>query len=207
MEQIDWLAFNRLGIEINLSTSIKRFKEQILEKIQSIVNDLDLIATDTFATEILVEYKKNLNVSLSIKAVRERKSQEKAEADRLQMQIVSKRTAQLRTIGLVYHDLTRTFNWMNDESVMVKNSDVETLNDSDWIKKYSEIEGKVKRQTQIPFPAPLQAPTVEALKNNPPQEAQPEIFEAKFMVSDTYDRLMLLSKFLKDNRYNYINID
>lgn len=101
MEQIDWLTFNRFGVEINLSTSIKKYKEQILETIQGVVNDLDLINTDTYATEILVEYKKSLNVSQSIKIVRERKSQEKNEADRLHMQIVSKRTAQLRSIWFV----------------------------------------------------------------------------------------------------------
>lgn len=211
MEEIDWLTFNRLCIrlciEINLSTSVKKYKEQVLEGIQAIVNDLDLVNTDAYATEILVEYKKSLNVSQSIKIVRERKAQEKTEADRLHMQVVSKRTAQLRSIGLVYHDLTRTYNWMNDESVMVKNSDVEALSDSDWTKKYSEVESKVNRQRQIQFTVPLQAPVVEKQNNTPKKEKEPEVFEAKFMVKETYDRLMILSKFLKDNGYSYENID
>lgn len=205
MEQIDWLTFTRLGIEINLSTTVKKYKEQILEKLQAIVNDLDLIATDTFATEIFVEYKRTLNISLSIKTVRERKANEKAEADRILMQTVSKRTAQLRTIGLVYHDLTRTYNWVNDQSVMVKHSEAESLSDTDWQKKITELENKTKRPVQLPIP--LQAPTVEGQSNPTKTEVKPEAFDAKFWVTDTYDRLMLLSKFLKDNGYNYKNID
>lgn len=205
MEQIDWLSFTRLGIEINLSTTVKKYKEQILEKIQGVVNDLDLINTDIYATEILVEYKQNLNVSQSIKIVRERKSQEKIEADRLHMQIVSKRTAQLRSIGLVYHDLTRTYNWVNDESVMVKHSEVESLSDTDWQKKIAELESKTRRPLQIPIP--LQAPTIEVQSPPIQTETKIEVFEAGFVVTDTYDRLMLLSAFLKDNGYNYKNID
>lgn len=207
MEQIDWLPFTRIGIEINLSTTVKKYKEQILEKIQGVVNDLDLINTDIYATEILVVYKQNLNISQSIKIVRERKVQEKTEADRLHLQMVSKRTAQLRSIGLVYHDLTRTYNWPHDESVMVKNSDVEELSDTDWLSKYSQIESKVKAQRSIPFSSPLQAPAVELPNKTTEKKAEPESFEAKFMVKDTYERLMLLSKFLKENGYTYENID
>lgn len=207
MEQIDWLTFSRFGIEINLSTTLKKYKEQVLEKIQTVVNDLELINTDTYATEMLVEYKTNLNVSQAIKTVRDRKANEKAEAVRLQMQVTSKRTAQLRSIGLVYHDITRTYNWVNDESVMIKNSDVEMLSDIDWTKKYGEIESIVKKSIQVGTPTSLRAPTIRIEQHSKKEEVKPEVFEAKFSLSDTYERLMQLSKFLKDNGYNYKNID
>lgn len=207
MEQIDWLTFSRLGIEINLSTTLKKYKEQVLEKIQTLVNDIELINTDTYASEILVEYKKNLNVSQAIKNVRDRKAAEKAEATRLQMLVSSKRTAQLRSIGLVYHDITRTYNWVNDESVMIKNSDVEMLSDTDWTVKYSEIESIVRKSMQQQNPTPLRAPTNSVVKHTQKEVVKTEIFEAKFSLSDTYERLMQLSKFLKDNGYNYKNIE
>lgn len=209
MEQLDWLTFKSLNIDINLSTSPKKYKEQILKTVQDIVSDLDLIKTDQHSAEILVEYKKDLNVSQAIKTVRERKTAEKIEADRQQLEMIKRRTAQLHSLGFVYHDLNRTYNWVTDESVMIKYSDVEAFPDDDWTKKYVEFENIIRERKPKPIQKPtiLGTPVINVPKAAPKQEAAPETFEAKFMVTDTYERLTKLSNYLKENGYNYQNID
>ncbi len=81
-ENIDFLKFTNTGIEVNLSTSIKKYKEQIQEFIERVKSDLTLIDSEEHSTEILVEYKKTLNVSQAITNVRYRKQAEKEEAEK-----------------------------------------------------------------------------------------------------------------------------
>ncbi len=203
IEQISWLSFEKLGIDITLSTTEKKYKEQILAFVQKVVDDLDLIKTETHSAEMLVEFKKSLNASQAIKIVRERKQAEKEEADRLLNERTNKRTAKLRSLSFVYHDLTRTYNWIKDEMVMVSYSDIENLSDEDWIKKYTELESRTKIQEEVK-PEVLQAPTVEAPKQEPIKaETKEELFEAQFSVKGTYAELKALSEFLKSNNYNY----
>lgn len=81
-ENIDFLKFTNTGIEVNLSTSIKKYKEQIHKFIERVKSELTLIDSEEHSTEILVEYKKTLNVSQAITNVRYRKQAEKEEAEK-----------------------------------------------------------------------------------------------------------------------------
>lgn len=216
MEQIDWLKFERLGLEINLSTSEKKYKEQILEKVQKIVDDLSLISSDKYSSEMLVEYKKTLNVSFAIKTVRERKEAERIEAERRISIRTNKRKASVTSLYLVYHDLTRTYNWVNDEKVLIRLSDIENMSDEEWIKKYTEIESVVKSEkkdtTPLQAPVIIAPPTklgvkVENTEVKPADEKKEETFEAKFLVVGTHTELINLSEFLRSNKYKYQNID
>lgn len=69
---IDFLTLDRSGIKINKSTSDKSLREQAQAFIDKVSDDLELIRTQEHSTEILVEYKKTLNVSVAIMAVTER---------------------------------------------------------------------------------------------------------------------------------------
>lgn len=66
---IPFVTFERLGINITLSTSVKSLKEQITQYLDKIVDDLALIETQENKAEILVEYKQSLNVSQAITTV------------------------------------------------------------------------------------------------------------------------------------------
>lgn len=204
MEQIEWLSFDRLNIDVNLSTSEKKYKEQILSSVQKIVDDINLISTETFSAEMLVEFKKNLNASQSIQSVRKRKEDERLEAERLKSDRTNQRRRQIQSLTFVYHDLTRTFNWIHDESVMVTLGDLENLPNDEWVVKFVELESKTKQdQPEEEKPQILQAPTVE----NQEQPKEEKICEAKFLVSGTYEQLKALGEFLKSNNYKYQNID
>lgn len=87
---IDFVTYEQAGINVTLSASLKSLKEAAKTFIEKIVSDLALIETFTdLKAEILVEYKKSLNVSAAItgvkaraKAVQEEQARQEAEAEK-----------------------------------------------------------------------------------------------------------------------------
>lgn len=87
---IDFVTYAQAGLNVTLSASLKSLKEQAKAFIDRIVSDLALIETFTdLKAEILVEYKKSLNVSDAItgvkaraKAVQEEQARQEAEAEK-----------------------------------------------------------------------------------------------------------------------------
>ena len=69
---IDFVTYSQARINVTLSSSMKSLKEQAKQFIDKIVDDLKLINTQEHKTEILVEYKKSLNVSQAITSVTNR---------------------------------------------------------------------------------------------------------------------------------------
>lgn len=69
---IDFVEYNQIGLKIGLSDSLKSLKEKIKNFIDQRVSDIELIGTQEHRTEILVEYKKTLNVSNAITSVNNR---------------------------------------------------------------------------------------------------------------------------------------
>lgn len=89
-KEIDFVSYGQAGLNVTLSTSLKSLKEQAKAFIDRIVSDLALIETFTdLKAEILVEYKKSLNVSDAItgvkaraKAIQEEQARQAAEAEK-----------------------------------------------------------------------------------------------------------------------------
>lgn len=69
---INFITYEQAKINVTLSASIKSLKEQVKAFIDKIVDDLDLIETQEYKAEILVEYKQTLNVSQAITTVTNR---------------------------------------------------------------------------------------------------------------------------------------
>jgi len=69
---IDFITYEQAKINVTLSASIKSLKEQVKAFIDKIVDDLNLIETQEYKTEILIEYKQTLNVSQAITTVTNR---------------------------------------------------------------------------------------------------------------------------------------
>jgi len=210
VEGIGWLTFDRLNIEINLSTGEKKYRERISGEIGRIRDDLAMIASDGYSAEILVEYKKTLNAPQAVQTVRQRKEAERIEAERIRDDRTALRTNLLLGLSFVYHDLTKTYNWIFDESVMIPFSEVENLPEEEWDNRFASPEAKAackKDGTQAAVTV-LKAPeTVEHPSAETEEGEKEEIFNAKFIVSGTYTRLKALGEFLKSNNYNYQNID
>ena len=203
-EGLNWLKWDQLKVDVNLSTSEKKYKEQILEATNQILDDLELINSDKYAAEILVEYKPTLNASNSIKVIRDRKQKEKEEKERILFERTGRRKRELISLAFVYSDLTRTYNWVKDEQVMISFKDIETLDDTAWSLKFESLkEATIIKEEPKFVKAPVVAPKVEEKK----PEVKEEVFEAKFLVKGTFSKLKALGEFLKSNNYEYQNIN
>lgn len=55
----DKIKFTDLEIKVNLSTSLTKLKNEVLEKLQKIANDIELIKLEEYSEEIQLEYLKN----------------------------------------------------------------------------------------------------------------------------------------------------
>lgn len=94
------VSFEDIGLKITLSASMKSLKEQILEFINKVSNDVQLIAKEEYADEIYLEYIKNkgnyvqskLNVIERHKQLEEMKKQQesKVEQEKQEEKIVEK---------------------------------------------------------------------------------------------------------------------
>ena len=87
---IDFLTFDMLKININLSASESKLEKQVIEDVKKISEDIKLISSQEEAAEILVEYKKTLDVSNAINIVNDR--HKKIEKEREAMLSVSTHT-------------------------------------------------------------------------------------------------------------------
>lgn len=197
VEKIDWLSFDSLNFDINLSTTEKKYKEQILEKVNSVIDDLKLINTEEYSAEMLVEYKKTLKASQAIQTVRERKEAEKIEKEQIKIKVSQQRQSQLIEIGFNFDDITQTFR-LNDSIISI--NEIEELSNEEWIKTHTLFKSLIEIPTEL-----LKAPVVETKAVVQPHKKE-EIYAAKFIVNGTYDELKKLGDFLKSNNYNYKNI-
>jgi hypothetical protein len=125
-------------------------------------------------------------------------------------------------MSMIYHEISSTFNFVGDESILVSSKDIESLDILGWMQKMVETENKinllkvrepviVNAPPVIPISTPiiLQAPMVTQTEpqNTIADAMDEELFEAVFSVNETFHRLRLLQDFLKNNNYNYKNID
>lgn len=214
MLEVDWLTFDRLKIDVNLSTSMKKYKEQVLSDVQKVADDLSLISTEKFASETLVEYKKSLNASQAIQMVRHRKQAEQIEAERILAERTSKRIATLQNLTFTYSDLARSYKWkFGDREINIPLSDVESLADDDWFRLYDRIKRTIEvndRPAVLHAPvesapqAPIvsQSPAVSSPDQDLPIPDQKE-YEIVFSITANMDKIKELGAFLRENGYNF----
>lgn len=79
---IDFVSFGQVGCNITLSVSEKKLKEQVKAFLDKVMDDISLISAQEHKSEILVEYKRSLNVSQAIMTVNERLKAIEAEKQR-----------------------------------------------------------------------------------------------------------------------------
>lgn len=220
-EKIDFITFDKLGIDINLSTTEKKYKEQVNDYISKVVDDLNLIKSTDYEAEILVEYKSSLNVSNAITSVKTRKENEQKEQERLKAEQRVNRINFLEKLGMQYVEITNAYEFNAD--IYVTMSDINFLSKADFTAKYHDYEAKIKdikakeleaKQTQIevvdaeiespvttpkptatPVAPPITAPVVE-------KEAEP-LKTASFKVVATLNQIRDLGAYMKEKGIEY----
>lgn len=65
VNNIDFITFENLNLNITLSASIKSLKQQIIDFITKVANDLKLIELEEFKDEILIDYTQTLDFTKS----------------------------------------------------------------------------------------------------------------------------------------------
>lgn len=231
---IDFVKPEHLGIKIDLSTTEAAYKKKIKTFIDKVNNELALIETTEYQTEILTEYKKSLNVSEAIISVKTRKADEAAEDKRILLRRNNARKQKLSSLGLAYKDFTQSFEYNEDIYITIEN--VESLKDDEFSDAVIGIEEAIrlkvkadaevveaKRLKELAIAAPKtteENTTVEAeeikepIKKEPaPQIAAPVVekkaekqIQADFNVTCTMTQLRALGVYMKKNNITYKNI-
>ena len=89
-QNIDFLIFERLPLNITLSASDKSLKEQVAGFVGEVSKSLQLIESlsdpDEFKAEILTDYKQTLDIARAIQGAQYRRQQREAELQRIEAQ-------------------------------------------------------------------------------------------------------------------------
>lgn len=213
-ENIDFLKFSHTGIEINLSTSEKKYKDECQAFVARIQDDIILIQGQEYAAEIMAEYKSSgFNASKAITTIQARKEAEKQEKDRIKAIETNRRVNLLRQKSFISHDMTKSYHWVNDEEISISIAEVENMSKDDFQKWFAgaeilmiEFENKNLQQSPveqkpITVAKPVSAPV--EVKKEPHTE---KIYEASFSVTGTFSQLTALKNFLIENKYNYTKL-
>jgi hypothetical protein len=217
-ENIDFIEFERLGIDINLSTSEKKYKDQVNEFIKRITNDLSLIDTQPFKAEILVMYKDTLDASLSIKTIQDRKERERIEIERMKLAEYARRDKLLSERSFHLNDFTKTFEYSED--VYITEHEVKELSKEEFSKRLLNMEQLIL-STKIEVAVPVEKKEEAAQRRDPIHPSNPavaipiqapkveekeETFCASFEIQGTMKQLRGVGAYLKENNIPYKNI-
>jgi hypothetical protein len=216
-EKIDYLKFDQLGLDINLSTSEKAYKEKVNEFIDKVKDDVSLISSEEFAAEIFVEYKKTLNASQSITAVRARKLAEAEEKERIKQKMIVDRKNAIKALGFQEVSFTNSFNY-NDQ-IYFTNAEIEDLTRDEFKEKYLKFEAEIselkkantrpteeKQAENFGVAYVAEAPKSEPLQAPKMEEAPVKKVVASFEVSGTMEQLKGLGEYMRANGITYKNI-
>ena len=170
---IDFLIFERLPLNVTLSDSDKKFKEQVANFVGEVSKSLEFIESltdpDEFKAEMLTEYKQTLDVTRAIQNAQYRKQQREAELARIEAQRAAVEQARLAAEARA-----------KEQAPLQAPAQV------------NEVQPAAPVQ-----PEPVQEATQAA------QEDENEIVQTTFTVIDTRAQLRALRAFLDNNKIQY----
>lgn len=123
--EIDFVSFADAKINVTLSASLKKLKEECKEYLDKIVDDIQLINSQEHKTEIMVEYKQTLNVSKSIQTVLNRieliKKEEEIKAKQeLERKEIEEEISETQSENVVKAPIVENVESKNEEKFEVK---------------------------------------------------------------------------------------
>lgn len=173
---LPWLRFEQMGLKIGLSTSVNGTKTALTSTVLRISNEVLELSRYENAAELMVEYKKSLNMALALSTIRAR--QEQIE---LQKQYEAQRRAALEQQRAA------------EEKVQKAVSEAqETQQDA--------AEPPIEEVTAPTEETPTEAPAAVQ------EQAQATIYEVKFAVRGTIEQLKKLKQFIMQEGMSYDDI-
>lgn len=195
-EEIDFIKFDDLGLKFDLTTTEKKYREQIDAFISKVKDDLQLIDTQEAKAEILVEFKKTLNASKAITTVTERKAAEREEELRIQEQKILNRKNALLAANLTFDEMTKVYAFNDD--IYISQNDLEILTPEAFKIKLDTIKQQI---AELQPSETVKAPTVAT------QSAESEkVFRLHFEAFATKKQAEKLKQFLIENNIEYKNL-
>lgn len=173
---LPWLRFEQMGLKIGLSTSVNGTKTALTSTVLRISNEVLELSRYENAAELMVEYKKSLNMALALSTIRAR--QEQIE---LQKQYEAQRRAALEQQRAA------------EEKVQKAVSEAqETQQDA--------AEPPIEEVTAPTEETPTEAPTAVQ------EQAPATIYEVRFAVRGTIEQLKKLKQFIMQEGMSYDDI-
>ena len=173
---LPWLRFEQMGLKIGLSTSVNGTKTALTSTVLRISNEVLELSRYENAAELMVEYKKSLNMALALSTIRAR--QEQIE---LQKQYEAQRRASLEQQRAA------------EEKVQQAVAEAQET-------QQSAAEPPIEEVTAQTEETPTEAPTAVQ------EQAQPTIYEVKFAVRGTIEQLKKLKQFIMQEGMSYDDI-
>lgn len=205
MFDIEWLKFEMLKIDINLSTSVKKYKEDVAEAIKRIVADVELIEMQQFAVEMLVEYKKDLNISRAIKEVADRKERERKEIQaRIDAEIERREKILTDSCNMIRRDFVKSYVNVIHDDIFISYDTIRNSTKEEFEAQVQNAINEINRRKEAnkTVSAPLKAPEVVTTTTST-TTAPPEIITIQFEVAGTYEQLVQLNGYLKQSGLQY----
>ena len=171
---IDFLIFERLPLNITISDSDKKFKNEVANFVGEVTKSIQLIESlnepDEFKAEMLTEYKQTLDVTRAIQNAQYRKQQRESELQRIEAQRVAAEQARLAAEA--------------------------RARETAPLQAPAQVINEVQPATPVQ-PEPAQEVTQVA------QEDENEIVQSAFTVIGTRAQLRALRAFLDNNKIQY----
>lgn len=173
---LPWLRFEQMGLKIGLSTSVNGAKTALTSTVLKIAEEVQELSQHENAAELLVEYKKSLNVALALSTVRARHEQIE-----LQKQQEAERRAALEQQQAA------------EEKVQQALAEAQETHQS-------AAEHPIEEVTAPTEETPTEAPAAVQ------EQAQATIYEVKFAVRGTIEQLKKLKQFIAQEGMSYDDI-
>lgn len=173
---LPWLRFEQMNLKIGLSTSVNGVKTTLTATVLKIAEDVQELSHHEDAAELLVEYKKSLNVALALSTIRARHEQIE-----LQKQYEAQRRAALEQQRAA------------EEKVQQAVAEAQET-------QQSAAEPPIEEVTAPTEETPTEAPVAVQ------EQAPATIYEVKFAVRGTIEQLKKLKQFIMQEGMSYDDI-
>lgn len=173
---LPWLRFEQMNLKIGLSTSVNGVKTTLTATVLKIAEEVQELSHHEDAAELLVEYKKSLNVALALSTIRARHEQIE-----LQKQYEAQRRAALEQQRAA------------EEKVQQAVAEAQETQQSSAEPPIEEVDTATEE-------TPTEAPT--AVQDQAPST----IYEVKFAVRGTIEQLKKLKQFIMQEGMSYDDI-
>lgn len=173
---LPWLRFEQMNLKIGLSTSVNGVKTTLTATVLKIAEEVQELSHHEDAAELLVEYKKSLNVALALSTIRARHEQIE-----LQKQYEAQRRAALEQQRAA------------EEKVQQAVAEAQET-------QQSAAEPPIEEVTVPTEETPTEAPAAVQ------EQAQATIYEVRFAVRGTIEQLKKLKQFIMQEGMSYDDI-